>query len=561
MARSGTRRMKALTIPLIATAVVASACGSSSKASSSSPTSSGTASTGSTGSNGSTSTTLAPASVTIAVTGLPTVADIDPKGSSNGTQAGNVATNIAGTLFGYQGASFDPDTAKVLPDPLPQLATSASPSADGLTWTFNLRPNVLSQDGNPLTAADVVWTIKRALNTGQFGANLLKGIHIDTANPATATGPLTVQVHLTSPSSLVEKTFSASYLGIIDEKAVVANSPASDPWGYTYLGSHSATFGPYEVSVDNLPNKEVLVANPHYWRGAPQITKATFVPIANDSTRLESTLSGQVSYGAELSLADLTKIKATPSVQADLQPNVNLEFYLVFVMKSSLVQNASVRRAFSLAVNRSQVVSVAYNGYAQPVTSCIPGSLYAAPSAIANYNPAAGNLAKAKQLLAAGGGPKAISFGYPTGIPGSQTLAEVVQSDWQAMGVKTTLMPYTSYPTFLADQASGKFSIALEGFGPNVQDPGYFMYTTVDSSSSYDLGGFNDPALNTVLQQADTVTGSARAAVLANACSLQLQDAPVGPIVSVDGISAASSKFSQLSSIGGIPFLYNMRYQ
>ncbi len=64
-----------------------------------------------------------------------------------------------------------------------------------------------------------------------------------------------------------------------------------------------------------------------------------------------------------------------------------------------------------------------------------------------------------------------------------------------------------------------------------------------------------------MLAQADTVTGSARAAVLANACKLQLQDAPVGPIVSVDGIGAASSNFSQLSSIGGIPFLFNMSYK
>ena len=535
----------AFVIPVIAVAVLVSACGSSSSG-------------GSAGGHSSSAKAKGGASVTLAVANLPTVADIDPKSESDSVLTQNVTNDIVGTLFGYDGSTVDPDTAATVPDPSPQLATSASPSANGRTWTFHLRPHVLSQDGNPLTAADVVYSIKRALHTASDGANLLKGIHIDKANPATATGPLTVEVHLTSPSSIVEKTFSVSFLGVLDQKAIAAHSPASDPWGYKYLASHSAGFGPYEVSVAELPNKEVLVTNPHYWGKQPQIAKATFTQISDDSTRLEAALTGQVDYAVTQSISDLPRIKGSSQVQPDLQ-HVALQFYLVFVMKSPLVQSSLVRRALSLAVNRQEIIKIAYQGAAQSVTSCVPRSLYSAPSSVADYNPAAGDLARAKQLYAAGHGPKSMTLGYSTGIPGAQALSQAVQSDFKSLGLTLNLMPYTSYTTFLADQAAAKFPIALEGFGPNVVDPGYFLYTLTSGHSSYNLGGYSNAALTTALDKTETVTGAPRQSALASACRLALTQAPVAPLVAVDSLGAASRKFSALSSIGGAPLLYNMR--
>lgn len=540
---------KALIIPLVAAALVASGCGSSGSGSSQAESPKPAEA----------SATKGARSVTVAVTNLPMTADLDPRSSSNSILSQNVGDSIAGTLFGYEGSPVNPDTASRFPAPMPELATSATPSADGLTWTFQLRPNVVSQDGNRLTSADVVYSIKRVIHDAQSGANLLTNIHIDSADPVTATGPLSVQVHLKAPSSLVVKTFSVSFLAILDEKAIAAHSPAGDPWGYAYLRSHSAGFGPYEVAVEELPDKEVISANPHYWQGAPQITKATFVQISDDSTRLEAVLSGQVDFAIAQSISDLPKVKASPAVQAELQPNVNLEFYLVFVVKSPIVQNPVVRRALSLVVDRDQIIRVGYSGAAKAVRSCVPSSLYSAPSSLSNYNPANGNLAEAKKLLAQAHMPTSISFGYPVAIPGSQALAEVVQSNFQSLGVQTTLAPYTSYPTFLADQASGKFSVALEGVGPSVQDAGYLMYTTTDGNASYDLGGYDNTALNTALATVETVSGSARQAALATACRLELQQAPVGPLVVVDGLGVASAKFTTISSLEGAPLLFNMR--
>jgi peptide/nickel transport system substrate-binding protein len=507
-----------------------------------------------------TSTALPPASVTIAVPVLPNSADIDPKSSSDSIDSQNTAESIAGTLFTYDGSSVDPDTAEAIPAPQPGLATSATPSANGLTWTIHLRPGVYSQDHNPLTSADVVWTMQRAINAAQSGATLLGDIHANPKDPASAAGPLTVELHLTSPSALVEKVLAVSFLGILDEKAVKANAAPGDPYGYKYLSSHSATFGPYEVGTDELPTKVVLTANPNYYLGKPQIATATFTQIADDSTRLESVLSGQVDYALGLAAADGKSISSSSAVSSYVQKNAILDIYGIFELKNSEVQNATVRRALSVSIDRQKIATLAYDSLATPITGCLPSGLYPYPSA--PDNPAAGSVSEAKTILATVSSvPKSLTVAYLSSFPQDLPTAEIIQSDFDAAGVHTTLVPYTSYSTYLADQAKGKFSFGIGGIGPNVVDGGYILNATLDGSSSYDLGDFHDSTFDSAVTAALSGTGGNEQADLEKACDLALQQAPLAPLVNDEQFSGVSSKFTTLSSFGALPLLFNMRFK
>jgi peptide/nickel transport system substrate-binding protein len=507
-------------------------------------------------------TAASPAAVTIAVPELPNSADIDPKSSADSVSSQNTAESIAGTLFTYEGESVDPDTAGSIPAPKPGLAKSANPSANGLTWTLHLRSGVYSQDHNLLTAADVVWTMQRAINTAQSGATLLGDIHVNPKDPATATGPLTVQLHLTSPSSLVEKVLAVSFLGVIDEKAVQAKAGAADPYGYTYLTSHSATFGPYEVGTDELPTKLVLTANPYYWQGKPQITTATFTQITDDSTRLESVLSGQVDYALGLAAADGKSITSSSSVKSYVQKNAILDIYGIFELSNSEVQNATVRRALSVSIDRQKVAELAYDSLATPITSCVPSGLYPYPSS--PDNPAAGSVSEAKQILStvpAASVPKSVTVAYLSSYAQDLPTAEVIQSDFAAAGVPTTLVPYSSYSTYLADQAKGKFSFGIGGIGPNVVDGGYILNATLDGASSYNLGDFHNTTFDTAISAALSGTGASQKADLEKACDIALKEAPLAPLVNDEQFSGVSSKFTTLSTFGALPILYNMRFK
>ena len=531
------------------------ACGSSSTKASSSATTANASSSSATTTKTSSATGT---SIVVATNFLPSSVDPDPKNPADAEFASVTSTNLAGTLFSYLGDSADPaTTASILP-PTPELATSATTSSDGLSVTVQLRANVMSQYDNPLTASDVVWTMQRIVNTNLYGDDILKDANISQTDPATATGPLTVVFHLTKPTSLFDRALALPFTDILDKKAVLANAGAGHPWGRTWLTTHSASFGPYEVATTQFPSKIVYKANPYYWRGKPSITKATFIVESNDSTRLATVLSGQADYAVGLNTSDLAKVKSTPSVVAYLQPNAILLYYLVFNLKNSQVQSVDLRRAVSMAIDRQTLVSTAFTGAANAVTGCLPSNLYPGEPQSSLDNPAAGNPSAAHALLSSVPGPHNVTIGYLSSTS-DQAMGEIIQQDLAKAGITATLKPYSSYSVFAGDQAKSKFGIGIDGFGPFIPTAAYVFNNLLVSTSGSNQGFYSNPAVDAAAATAMSTSGATRSAALATACNAMLKDVPIAMLGSVATVSAYSTKITKVSSTGQIPLLYNMR--
>ena len=147
----------------------------------------------------------------------------------------------------------------------PDLAASYTPLANGLGYKFTLRKGVKSNLGNPLTADDVAWSFQRMVNTQAIGFILMLLGNVDTKNPITVTGPLTFTLNLAKPSPIAIDMLQISAMAILDKVGVQKNADASDPWGYDWLSSHVAGFGPYMVSSYDSANQITLVPNPNYY--------------------------------------------------------------------------------------------------------------------------------------------------------------------------------------------------------------------------------------------------------------------------------------------------------
>jgi peptide/nickel transport system substrate-binding protein len=489
---------------------------------------------------------------------LPASVDPDPKNPSDAEFASAVSTNLGGQLFSYVGNATDPATAPQVAVPSPELAESASTSANGLTVTVHLRPHVLSQWGDPLTSADVVWTMKRVFNTDLYGAILLKVANINPKDPATATGPLTVAFHLLKPTSVFEQALAVPFLDILDEKAIKSHAVKSDVWGRTWLTTHSASFGPYEIADTDFPSKIIYADNPHYWRGPAQITHATFIVESDDSTRLETLLSGEANFAIGLDSGDLKKIDGESSVKPYIQPNSPLLYYLTFDLKNSQVKSLALRRAVTTAINRQQMVAVAFNGAAKAVTGCLPPNIYPGESTADGEVPAAGSAAAAKSDLKGVSGTHAVTIGYLTSTT-TQAMAEIMQQDLTAAGIKATLLPYSSYTVFAAAQAKSKFGIAIDGYGPFLATAGYVFSNLLVSTSGENLGGYDNPAVDVAAAKSMSTTGATQQAALATSCKAMMSDVPVAMLASGDTVSAYGSDISKVSSSGQIPLLYNTR--
>jgi peptide/nickel transport system substrate-binding protein len=546
---SGRRRSLAAGACALMLAVVLAACGSSGHAATAATKTSKPATT---------SGKAGGSSLVVASNFLPASVDPDPKNPSDAEFASAVSTNLGGQLFSYVGNATDPATAPQVAVPSPELAESASTSANGLTVTVHLRPHVLSQWGDPLTSADVVWTMKRVFNTDLYGAILLKVANINPKDPATATGPLTVAFHLLKPTSVFEQALAVPFLDILDEKAIKSHAVKSDVWGRTWLTTHSASFGPYEIADTDFPSKIIYADNPHYWRGPAQITHATFIVESDDSTRLETLLSGEANFAIGLDSGDLKKIDGESSVKPYIQPNSPLLYYLTFDLKNSQVKSLALRRAVTTAINRQQMVAVAFNGAAKAVTGCLPPNIYPGESTADGEVPAAGSAAAAKSDLKGVSGTHAVTIGYLTSTT-TQAMAEIMQQDLTAAGIKATLLPYSSYTVFAAAQAKSKFGIAIDGYGPFLATAGYVFSNLLVSTSGENLGGYDNPAVDVAAAKSMSTTGATQQAALATSCKAMMSDVPVAMLASGDTVSAYGSDISKVSSSGQIPLLYNTR--
>ncbi|MBJ7404521.1 MAG: ABC transporter substrate-binding protein, partial [Bradyrhizobium sp.] len=136
---------------------------------------------------------------------------------------------------------FDLDTIKG------ELAESYDVSPDGLKITFRLRKDAKFQDGSPVTAEDVKWSLDRCVTAPILGkAQLLTG-SLTSADQFKVIDPLTIEVTLPKPDKLALPNLATVYPMIINSKLAKAHATTDDPWAMAWLKENTAGSGAYVV--------------------------------------------------------------------------------------------------------------------------------------------------------------------------------------------------------------------------------------------------------------------------------------------------------------------------
>jgi peptide/nickel transport system substrate-binding protein len=157
---------------------------------------------------------------------------------------------------------FDLDTIRG------ELAESYTVSPDGLKITFKLRNDAKFQDGSPVTAEDVKWSLDRAVTAKILGkAQLLTGSLTD-ASQFKVIDPLTFEVTLPQPDKLALPNLATVYPIIINSKLAKAHATEEDPWAQAWLKENTAGSGAYIVETFK-PGEQVILKRNDAWNRAP----------------------------------------------------------------------------------------------------------------------------------------------------------------------------------------------------------------------------------------------------------------------------------------------------
>ncbi|MEJ7138911.1 ABC transporter substrate-binding protein [Amphibiibacter pelophylacis] len=329
------------------------------------------------------------------------------------------------------------DTSRVKPD----AALSWTVGADGKTYTFNIRPGIKFASGNPLTAADVAWSLQRAVLLNKSPAFILNqfGWTKDTVKDRiTATSPmvLTLVTDQTYAPSLVLNCLTSTVGAVVDSKLLQSQAQGED-MGNTWLKTHYAGSGPFRIRDWRANEILVLERNDGWHGGRPKLARVIFRHIKESSTQRLLLEKGDVDVVRNLTPQDLEAIASNPQIQTTSATKGTV-YYIALNQKNPILAQPEVREAMKWLVDYDGIGKTLIRGIGTIHQQFLPKGILGASEA----KPFRLDVDKAKALLAKAGHPDGfpITLDVRT-IQPNQGIAEAFQQTAKRAGVDIRLVP------------------------------------------------------------------------------------------------------------------------
>jgi peptide/nickel transport system substrate-binding protein len=453
---------------------------------------------------------------------------------------------------------------------VPWLATGYDWSPDNLKLRFALRPGVSWSDGHPFSARDVSFTFDLlhrvpALDRGGIWAFLSSVAAID-AN--------TVEFTLKRP--FTPGLASIGGLAIVAEhkwKDVAQPAAFDDP---TPVGT-----GPFTEVKRFEPTVYELGRNPKYWQAGKPGADLLRVPLyRSNEDVLRALRAGELDW-ASLFLPDVEKawVAADAAHNQYWYPDLGPTVLLYLNTRQKPFDDASVRKAMSMALDRPRIVKEAINNYVIPadatgLAESQKGWKDAALAAGARWT--IRNLAQANQLLDAAGlargsdqirvgpsGPMRYELNVVEGWTDWMAAGEILKQNLAEVGIAASVkaIDYNAWDDALR---RGKFALSL-GFGSRGPNPCQFYRGLMDGSLVKPIGEraeanfdrfASDEATQLVRRfesisdekEQHTLSSALQKLFIENAPSLPLYTSPLWGIFNTTRVSGFPTRFRPFAS-------------
>ena len=421
-------------------------------------------------------------------------------------------------------------------------------SEDGMSWTFHLRPGLKWSDGAPMTAEHFRYGFLRAIDPANASPYAHLGFFIKNGEAffngkakaedvgLVAVDDVTFRIDLEYQTPLM-----LDYLSYHIFFPARADVVEQDPRGWSASGAFPCN-GPFMITEWKHNSEMTLVKNPHYWDADNvKIDKVRMVMINDVNTALAAFKGGKVDYNTLIPAPMLPQL--LESGEAKARNTLGTYFY-VFNTTRRPFDDARVRKAFALAVDRTAIVEKVTKGGQKPANGFIP---YGIPGVNPNdltvdfraedkaeYLPERADVEQAKKLLAEAGYPDGKGFPkvqckYNSNL-GNKAIAEALQAMWrQNLGVEVELYN-EEWKVFINTRNKKDFDIARHGYLVDFFDAGSLLemwQTGVWENSASFSDAEYDALIRDSLEQMDRAK---RIEDMHKAEQILMQDLPVLPL-------------------------------
>jgi oligopeptide transport system substrate-binding protein len=434
--------------------------------------------------------------------------------------------------------------------PVPGAATSHETSADGLTWTFHLRPNAAWSDGVPLTAHDFVFAYQHMLDpkTGSSYAYLLyvlknaEAVNEGKAQPdalgARAVDDHTLVLTLEHPASFLPELLKHQAFFPIPEHAV---KRWGDDWAQPgrIVGN-----GAYVLTTWRLGDYIRLEKNPHYQGDGDRCFDiVNFYPLNDLVSSERRALAGEIDVNAGIQSNRVPRLRNDPKSAQFVRahPALSTSYILFNNRDVAPLKALQVRTAMSMSIDRAFITDKLLRAGQVPTASFVPPGIAGyLPANVPHPGPiwAAWSLerrqAAARVLMARAG----YTSDHPLKLElktfnsgGSLTTAQSIQADLRAIGIDATFRQEDGAVIFQSFEQRD-FQIGIAGWVADYDDPMTFLALMRSDTGLQNYGDYRNPRYDALIDRADNEPdGAKRAQYLAQAEQLMLNDANIAPLL------------------------------
>jgi peptide/nickel transport system substrate-binding protein len=429
---------------------------------------------------------------------------LDPAGAT-----GNDVLGVVANLYDYL-VELDPqDLSQVRP----ALAERWEIAPDRMSLTLTLREGVRFQSGNPLTAEDAAWSLRRVLKLNLAMASPWKSYGFKAANVERlirAEDARTLRIDLpeaTDPRMVLYTLATSVSAAILDRQAVMAHQKNGD-LGAAWLLTHAAGSGPFALTEWRAKDAMLLDRFDGYWRGPARLRRVVMRHIGESLSLRFMIERGDVDLAAGMAGPDIEALKKHGGVV--VQPVLRgTSYYVAVSMKDPHFADRRVRLALRSLIDYQGINAAIMPNYGvshqRPVMIGLAATL---PDPGYRLDPAA-----ARKLLGEAGYPK----GFATTIrvmsdPPLINIATSLQATLALAGIDAKILSGTGNQVYGA-MRERKFEIIVGRGGGGVEPhPHANLRALVYNPDNSDAArltnfqgwrtSFHDPEINRLIEEA-----------------------------------------------------------
>ncbi|WP_330166345.1 ABC transporter substrate-binding protein [Halobacterium sp. KA-6] len=369
------------------------------------------------------------------------------------------------------------------------LAEDYSISEDGRTYTFQLQPDAVFHNGDPVTASDVKYSVQRMMDMQQGFSWMWEGIlspeNVEVVNETT--------VKMTTNEVFAPFLYTLPFLFIVNEEQIKANATSDGQYGdhgdygTAWLEENDAGSGPYKLSSRERKREIGLEKNDDWWSEFPH-GQSGYEAVTIEMVQETATAAGRMREGAEMAdqwlpLQTYKDLASEDGVRVHAKATFN-PFYIYMHTQREPLNDVHVRRAISYAFDYEAALNDIMSGDSDHLNGPLPSAMWSHTDNLETYGQ---NLEQAQAELDKSDYTASdidLNYTYVSGLTVEQNMGLLLQSNLQELGatVSVNKAPWSNITEMATSKESTPDMLAVY-LSFSYADPDTFLYPAWHSSS------------------------------------------------------------------------------